>query len=451
MELVNTLLVTIFTLALLVTVHEYGHFWVARRCGVKVLRFSIGFGRSLYRWYDSSGTEYVIALIPLGGYVKMLDEREGEVAEEELSQAFNRKPVFQRIAVVAAGPIANFLLAIIAYWMIFMSGESGLAPIIGKVEAGSVAELAGLESGQEIVAVDGKKTPTWQALSFNLLDRIGDSGLVYFSVRYQNSDVIYESRGELENWLADQDQPDLLRGLGITMYRPEIPVVLDEVVPESPADRAGLLHGDKIISANDQEMTQWMDWVEYVRARAEQTIAIQVERQSTLIDLEITPNRKVTEDGEVYGQVGVSVEIPEWPSHMLREFEYGPVLALLAAVQRTGELSMFTLSSIKKMIMGIISPKNLSGPITIAKVASASAKSGVEAYVSFIALLSIGLGILNLLPIPVLDGGHLLYYGIEWLAGRPLPERVQVIGYQMGLFTIIGVMSLALYNDFARL
>ena len=195
MELVNTILITIFTLALLVTVHEYGHFWVARRCGVKVLRFSIGFGRSLYSWHDRSGTEYVIALVPLGGYVKMLDEREGEVDEAEPNQAFNRKPVMQRIAVVAAGPLANFLLAIFAYWMIFVSGETGVAPIIGEVEVGSVAEVAGLESGQEIVALDGKPTPTRQALSFNLLDRIGDSGPIYFSVRYPGSDVIYESRG----------------------------------------------------------------------------------------------------------------------------------------------------------------------------------------------------------------------------------------------------------------
>lgn len=451
MELVNTILITIFTLALLVTVHEYGHFWVARRCGVKVLRFSIGFGRSLYSWHDRSGTEYVIALVPLGGYVKMLDEREGEVDEAELNQAFNRKPVMQRIAVVAAGPLANFLLAIFAYWMIFVSGETGVAPIIGEVEVGSVAEVAGLESGQEIVALDGKPTPTRQALSFNLLDRIGDSGPIYFSVRYPGSDVIYESRGQLNNWLSDQDQPDLFGGLGIIMYRPDVPAIIDEVVTGSAAERAGLLTGDKVLRADGLEMAQWMDWVEYVRARAEQSITIDVQRQAALLELQITPEKKLSDDGEVYGQVGVSVQIPEWPSDMLREFEYNPASALVAAVKRTGELSMFTLSSIKKMIMGIISPKNLSGPITIAKVASASANSGIEAYISFLALLSISLGVLNLLPIPVLDGGHLLYYAIEGLAGRPVPEKVQIIGFQMGLFIILGVMALALYNDFARL
>ncbi len=451
MELVNTVLITIFTLALLVTVHEYGHFWVARRCGVKVLRFSIGFGRALYSWHDSTGTEYVIALIPLGGYVKMLDEREGDVAESELDQAFNRKPVLQRIAVVAAGPLANFALAIIAYWMIFISGETGVAPIIGEVEVGSVAEVAGLEKGQEIVALDGKLTPTRQALSFSLLDRIGDSGPINFSVRYPGSDVVYESRGELNNWLSDQEQPNLFGGLGITMYRPEVPAIIDEVVAGSAAEKASLLSGDKILSADGQEMKQWMDWVEYVRARAEQPISIQVERQAELLTLQITPAKKLSDDGEVYGQVGVSVVIPEWPSSMLREFEYNPASALLAAVKRTGELSMFTLTSIKKMIMGIISPKNLSGPITIAKVASASAKSGIEAFVSFLALLSISLGVLNLLPIPVLDGGHLLYYAIEWLVGHPVPEKVQIVGYQMGLFIILGVMALALYNDFARL
>ena len=451
MELVNTVLITVFTLALLVTVHEYGHFWVARRCGVKVLKFSIGFGRSLYSWRDRTGTEYVIALIPLGGYVKMLDQREAEVEQTELDQAFNRKTVLQRIAIVAAGPLANFVLAIFAYWMIFISGETGIAPILGEVEVGSVAEVAGLESGQEIVALDGSLTPTTQALSFSLLDRIGDSGPIYFSVRYPGSDVVYESRGELKNWLSDQEQPDLFGGLGITMYRPKIAPVIDEVVLGSAAEKASLVSGDQILNADGFKMDEWTDWVEYVRARAEQPISILVKRQEELLQLQITPAKKLSKDGEIYGQVGVSVVIPEWPSYMIRELEYNPGSALFAAIQRTGELSIFTLTSIKKMFMGIISPKNLSGPITIAKVASASAKSGIESYVGFLALLSISLGVLNLLPIPILDGGHLLFYAIEWLVGRPVPEKIQVIGYQMGLFIILGVMALALYNDFARL
>ncbi|MCZ6830924.1 MAG: RIP metalloprotease RseP [Gammaproteobacteria bacterium] len=451
MELIYTIAVTLFTLAVLVTVHEYGHFWVARRCGVKVLRFSIGFGTPLYRWRDKLDTEYVIALIPLGGYVKMLDEREGEVTPGMAEQAFNRKPVLVRIAVVSAGPLANLVLAVLAYWFVFISGETGIVPLIGEVEQGSVAEIAGLEGGQEIVAIDGHATPTWQAVNFRLLERIGDSGPLEFSVRYPGSDVVYNSRGQLQNWLSDAEEPNLIRGLGIQMYRPGVPVVLNEVVESSPAAAAGLTSGDLIVSADGQAMPEWMDWVDYVRARPDQAIVLRYERAGVPAQTVITPARKLDDQGEAYGQVGVSVQVPEWPPEMVREFHYGPLEALFAATERTGDLVMFTLKAIKKMLTGLISPKNLSGPITIAKVASASAHSGLEAYVAFLALLSVSLGVLNLLPIPVLDGGHLLYYTIELLVGRPVPLKVQMVGYQVGLFIIVGVMMLALYNDFARL
>lgn len=451
MDTIYTLAITLFTLALLVTVHEYGHFWVARRCGVRVLRFSIGFGKSLYSWRDKMGTEYSIAIIPLGGYVKMLDEREAEVPEHELDQAFNRKPVLQRIAVVAAGPLANFALAIVAFWFLFMSGERGYVPVIGGIEAGSVADVAGLEIGQEIVAVDGQITPTWQALSFRLLERIGDTGSIQFAVKYPDSDVIYESNGMLDRWLSEQEQPDLFGGLGIAMYRPEVPPVVDQVVAGGPAADIGMQTGDRVISADGVVMGLWMDWVEYVRARPGQSISLEIERSGRIIDAVIVPQRLTDDNGDDFGRVGLSVLVPEMPSELLREFKRGPLDALVAGAVRTGELSLFTLSSIKKMAIGLISPKNLSGPITIAKVATASAKSGLESYISFLALLSVSLGVLNLLPIPVLDGGHLLYYTVELLAGRPVPEKIQVIGYQMGLFVIAGVMILALYNDFARL
>ena len=451
MDLIYTILITLVTLAVLVTIHEYGHFWVARRCGVKVLRFSIGFGRPLYSWRDSQDTEYVIASIPLGGYVKMLDEREGDVDAAELEGAFNRKPVLQRIAVVAAGPLANFALAVVAYWALFFAGESGFAPIIGKVEAGSIAEIAGLESGQEIVAVDGEDTPTWQALSFRLLDRIGDTGSISFSVKYPDSDVVYESEGVLSRWLANEESPDLFRGLGITLYTPDVLPIASEVLPDSPAERAGILAGDKVLSADGVLMPLWSDWVEYVRARPDIDIAVELERDGALVRTSLTPEA-VNEGGDaVFGRVGMGVLPPEMPPEMIRTFDRGPVEALVAGVNRTGELSLFTLNSIGKMLKGLISPKNLSGPITIAKVASASAKSGLESYISFLALLSVSLGVLNLLPIPVLDGGHLMYYTVELLAGRPVPERVQALGYQLGLFMVLGIMMLALYNDFARL
>ena len=451
MDMLYTILITLGTLAVLVAVHEYGHFWVARKCGVKVLRFSIGFGKSLGSWRDSQGTEYSVAAIPLGGYVKMLDEREGEVPEELLEQAFNRKPVLQRIAVVAAGPLANLALAVVAYWFLFMSGETGYAPVIGAVEAGSVADVAGLEPGQEIVAVDGEETPTWQALSFALLDRIGDTGTISFAVKYRGSDMVYESEAAIDRWLSEQEEPDLFGGLGLSMYVPEVPPVVDTIVEGGPAERTGLQPGDRILTADGVPMEKWMDWVEHVRARPGEAIVLEYERSGSLYTGEIVPERITDDSGAVFGRVGVSVAIPQMPEELVRKFNRGPIEAAGAAVVRTWDLVGFTLNSIKKMIMGLISPKNLSGPITIAKVASASAKSGLESYIGFLALLSVSLGVLNLLPIPVLDGGHLLFYTIELLAGRPVPEKIQALGYQVGLFLVLGMMMLALYNDFTRL
>jgi len=451
MELLNTILITLATLAVLVAVHEYGHFWVARRCGVKVLRFSIGFGKSLYTWHDKEGTEYCIAVVPLGGYVKMLDEREGEVPVQEQHRAFNRKPVLQRIAVVAAGPLANLLLAVVAYWGLYAAGESGYAPVIGEVTAGSVAEVAGLESGQEIIAVDGRPTPTTQALAFRLLDRIGDTGTISFTVKYPDSDLEYVSGATLERWLSDQEEPDLFGGLGIAMYSPPVPPEVGSVVSDSPAERSGLSAGDLIISADGVAMPLWMDWVDYIRARPGESITLQYLRDGQEQSTRITPEAVADEQGNTIGRVGVGVSLPEMPPEMLRRFQRGPIEALGAGLVRTGELVIFTGESIKKMIMGLISPKNLSGPITIAKVATASAKSGLESYISFLALLSVSLGVLNLLPIPVLDGGHLLFYTLELLAGRPVPEKIQALGYQLGLMMVLGIMMLALYNDIARL
>lgn len=451
MELITTIVITLATLAILVGIHEFGHFWVARRCGVKVIRFSIGFGTSLLSWKDKQGTQYTLSAIPLGGFVKMLDEREGEVPPEQLDQAFNRKPVLQRIAVVAAGPAANFILAIAAYWFLFMNGETGIVPLIGDVEIGSEADIAGLEAGQEIIAVDGSPTPTWQALSFRLLDRIGDSGPMQFAVKYPNSDVIYESEVVLDKWLSDQDVPDLFGGLGITMYRPEVPPLFDEVVGGGAAQRAGLKTGDLAIRADGVNMATWMDWVEYVRARPGESIELEYLRDGALERTVLVPESVRGDDGVAVGRVGLSVLPPVLGEEITRTFSRGPIESLTASVVRTGELAGFTLNSIKKMVMGLISTKNLSGPITIAKVASASAKSGLESYISFLALLSISLGVLNLLPIPVLDGGHLMYYIVELVAGRPVPEKIQMIGYQVGLFLILGIMGLALFNDFARL
>lgn len=451
MDLLYTIFVMLGTLGILVAIHEYGHFWMARRCGVKVLRFSIGFGRALTRWRDRHGTEYVIAAIPLGGYVKMLDEREGEVPPQEQHLAFNRKPVLSRIAIVAAGPVANFLLAVAVYWGLFMVGESGYAPVVGQVEDASIADMAGLEPGQEIVAVDGRKTPTRQSLSFRLLDRLGDSGPILFTVKYPDSDMLYDSRAMLDSWLSGAEEPDLYRALGLRLYVPEVPPKVSEIVEGGPAERAGLKPGDLIVSADGNPMPGWENWVDYVRERPGETIALSYERDGTRQSTTLVPERITEDGGQAFGRVGMAVVLPEMPESMLRTFDRGPLESLVAGVNRTGEMIGFTLTSVRKMLQGLISPKNLSGPITIAKVASTSAKSGLESYVGFLALLSVSLGVLNLLPIPVLDGGHLLYYTVELIAGRPVPERVQMVGYQVGLFLVLSLMVFALYNDFSRL
>lgn len=451
MEFLYTVATLLLTLGILVSIHEYGHFWVARRCGVKVLRFSIGFGPALASWRDKYDTEYTLALIPLGGYVKMLDEREGEVAASELDQAFNRKPVMQRIAVVSAGPLANFLLAIVAFWFLYMAGESGYAPIVGTVETNSVADMAGLEPGQEIIAIDGARTPTRQAVSFRLLDRIGDTGTISFTVKYPDSDMVYESQAAISTWLSEQEQPDLLGGVGLRFYTPDILPEVGKVSPDSPAERAGLQTGDLVLSADGVVMPLWDDWVNYVRARPEQNINLQVQRGSEVFNSTIVPEKISSEEGEPFGRVGVMVHVPPMPDELKRSFVRGPLESLTASLVRTGELTAFTFNSIKKMLQGLISPKHLSGPITIAKVATASAKSGLESYIGFLALLSVSLGVLNLLPIPVLDGGHLLYYTLELLAGRPVPEKVQMVGYQFGLVVVLSIMALALFNDFVRL
>ncbi|HQY69095.1 MAG TPA: sigma E protease regulator RseP [Pseudomonadales bacterium] len=453
MDLLYTVLITLVTLGILVAVHEFGHFWVARRCGVKVLRFSIGFGKALWRRTARDGTEYVIAAVPLGGYVKMLDEREGPVAQEELAFSFNRKPVSARMAIVAAGPAANFVLAIVAFYVLYMIGVPGLAPVIGDIAPGSVAEAAGLERGQEIIAVDGEPTPTRQAVAMQLLKRLGESGEIRFSVRYPQTQagLTYESSARIEDWLMGEDEPDLLGGLGMSYLIPEVPARVAEVVAGSPAERAGMRAGDLIVAVDGEAVASWEAWVGVVRANPGTALAVEVEREQARVMLRVTPAGVQQKDGSRAGQVGVSVAEPQWPPGMLRVDRYGPLAAWRPALAQTWSLAVFTVDSVKKMFEGLISPKNLSGPITIAKVATDSARSGLESYISFLALLSISLGVLNLFPIPVLDGGHLVYYLIEMIKGSPVSERAQMLGYQVGLVILVGVMLLAFYNDINRL
>ena len=441
---------TLVALGVLVTFHEFGHFWVARRCGVKVLRFSVGFGMPLLRWHDRRGTEFVIAAIPLGGYVKMLDEREGEVPADQLDQSFNRKTVRQRIAIVAAGPIANFLLAMLFFWVLAMLGSQQVRPVIGAVEADSIAAKAGLVAGQEIVSIDGEPTTGWGAVNLQLVRRLGESGTVNVVVREQDSSAETPRALALDHWLKGADEPDPIKSLGIRPWRPALPPVLAELDPKGPAQAAGLKTGDRLLTLDGQTLGDWQQVVDLVRVRPDTKIVLKIERDGAQLDVPVT----LAVRGEAKaagGYLGAGVKSPEWPPSMVREVSFGPLAAIGEGAKRTWTMSVLTLESLKKMLFGELSVKNLSGPITIAKVAGASAQSGVADFLNFLAYLSISLGVLNLLPIPVLDGGHLLFYLVEWARGRPLSYRVQGWGIQIGISLVVGVMLLALVNDLGRL
>ncbi|MFK5736477.1 RIP metalloprotease RseP [Pseudomonas urmiensis] len=441
---------TLVALGVLVTFHEFGHFWVARRCGVKVLRFSVGFGTPLLRWHDRHGTEFVVAAIPLGGYVKMLDEREGDVPPALVDQSFNRKPVGQRIAIVAAGPIANFLLAIVFFWALAMLGTQQVRPVIGAVEPASLAASAGLVAGQEIVSVDGKATNGWSAVNLQLVRRLGESGVLRVGVLDEGATAERQHEIKLDQWLKGADEPDPIQSLGLRPWRPVISPVLAEIDPKGPAAAAGLKAGDKLLSLDGVALNDWQQVVDSVRARPEAKVQLRVERDGAVLDIPVTLARK-GEGQASGGYLGAGVKGGEWPANMLREVSYGPLEAVGEGLSRTWNMSILTLESLKKMLFGELSVKNLSGPITIAKVAGASAQSGVGDFLNFLAYLSISLGVLNLLPIPVLDGGHLLFYLIELARGRPLSDRVQGWGVQIGISLVIGVMLLALINDLGRL
>ncbi|MBD9605413.1 regulator of sigma E protease [Pseudomonas sp. PvR086] len=441
---------TLVALGVLVTFHEFGHFWVARRCGVKVLRFSVGFGMPLLRWHDSKGTEFVVAAIPLGGYVKMLDEREGEVPADQLDHAFNRKSVRQRVAIVAAGPIANFLLAMVFFWALAMLGSEQVRPVIGAVESGSIASRAGLSPGQEIIAIDGEPTSGWAAVNLQLVRRLGESGSLQVLVRDQGSTVDSPRELVLDKWLKGANEPDPIHSLGIRPWRPALPPVLAEIDPKGPAKAAGLKAGDRLLTFDGKALDDWQQVVDIVRLHPDTKIMLRVERDGAQIDVPVTLAAR-GESKAPTGYLGAGVKAVDWPPEMIREVSYGPVAAIGEGARRTWTMSVLTLDSLKKMLFGELSVKNLSGPITIAKVAGASAQSGIADFLNFLAYLSISLGVLNLLPIPVLDGGHLLFYLIEWARGRPLSDRVQGWGIQIGISLVVGVMLLALVNDLGRL
>jgi len=459
-EFIVSVLALIVTLGILVTIHEFGHFWVARRCGVKVLRFSIGMGKAVKSWIGRDGVEYVIAPIPIGGYVKMLGQEDIAVADTKeipTSQqhlCFAYKPLWQRMAIVAAGPIANFLLAIFIYWLINISyGINGIAPVINGISENSSADRAGLQVGDEIIAVDSEETIIWQQVSLQMLNRLGETGELVVTVNPYDSSTSRDITIPIQAWLRSDVEPDPVTDLGIV--RLEIPARIAEVVTGGRAERDGLRAGDEIISVNGESILGWSHWVAVIRSNPELALDVIVKRGESEAGLEIRPELVRLSNGTAIGRIGASVQETALSeildSEMQRHISFNAFTAIQPALQETWNNSVFVLDSIKKMVIGLISVRNINGPITIAQVAGETASYGLEVYLGFLALLSICLGVFNLLPIPVLDGGHLFYYTVEAIMGRPVPERVQTWGLQLGLSLIFGIMILAIYNDINRL
>ena len=447
MSVLHTLLWFLIAIGILVVVHEFGHYLAARLAGVKVLRFSVGFGRPLLsRRFGRDQTEWTLAALPFGGYVKMLDEREGEVPVAEAHRSFNRATVWRRIGIVMAGPVANFLLAVVFYWALFLHGLPALKPMIGEPPAGTPAAMAGLVAGDEIRRVNGSDTPSFQDLRLNLLR----AGVVGEPIALELADG-RSVRLDAPSIETENLERDTLRPLGIVHYDPEIEPVIGTVLPDGAAARAGFQRGDRLIAANGMAVANWQKWVQTIRQNPAKSLRIEYERQGQRGELSVTPDA-VDEAGQRIGKIGAGPKVDESVmATLMTEVRYGPVEALWQGAVKTWDMSLFTLEMMGRMVLGQVSWKNLSGPLTIADYAGQSATLGWISFVGFLALVSVSLGVLNLLPIPLLDGGHLMYYVAEVFTGRPVSERTMEIGSRIGMLLLLLLMSFALFNDLQRL
>ncbi|MFM4707284.1 sigma E protease regulator RseP [Aeromonas caviae] len=439
----------IVALGLLVAVHEFGHFWVARRCGVKVERFSIGFGKAIWRRLGKDGTEYVLALIPLGGYVKMLDGRVDELKPGEEAQAFNHKSVWARMAIVAAGPMANFVFALFAFWLMFMIGVPSVKPVVGEVRPASIVAEAGILPGMEIVGVGGEETGDWESVTYALISHLGDDS-VQLKLKAANTSYAVDKTLQLAGWKFDPDKESPIGSLGIVPLGGKVLPVVEAVVPSSASEKAGLQIGDRIKGVDGEAITEWAQFVERVQQSPAQPLQVTVERRGSEMTLTLTPDGKKVK-GQLVGFVGLSPQLVPLPDEYRTLLQYGPLQALWHGVQKTWSLITLTFDMIGKLIGGIVSLDNLSGPISIAKGAGSSADYGLVYFLGFLALISVNLGIINLFPLPVLDGGHLVYFLIEAITGKPVSEKIQEVGFRIGAAILMLLMGIALFNDFARL
>lgn len=457
MTFLLTLLAAIFVLGPLIALHEWGHYIVARLCGVKVLTYSIGFGPKLFGWTSKkSGIDYRISALPLGGYVKMLDEREGEVAADELHLAFNRQHPLKKIAVVAAGPIMNFVIAIALFWVLFMTPSEQLATKIGEVLPDTPAAMAQLPVGDKIVAIDGHDVQTWEGINYRLAGRMGETDHVSVTLQSdaEANDAIKTYQAPIKEFMqSDTQGKDALSSFGMLPWQPQIAPIVGDLTPDGAASRQGLQVGDRITAINDKEITDWISATRIIRDNPETLLNFAVLRDGKQVQLSIMPQGKKDNLGNDYGQIGAMVAESEIviPDAYKTTVVYGPGESLIKSFEKTEQLAVMTVASMGKMLSGMIGLENLSGPITIAKVAKQSFDISWQMVLSTAALISLSLAVLNLLPIPVLDGGHIVYYLVELIRGKPLSEGVQMVGLNIGLLLLAGFMVLAIGNDISRL
>ncbi|HBW97246.1 MAG TPA: zinc metallopeptidase RseP [Pseudoalteromonas sp.] len=439
----------ILALGILVAIHEYGHFWVARKMGVKVLRFSIGFGKPLLKWHDKYNTEYVIAAIPLGGYVKMLDERVDEVPENERHLSFNAKSVQARIAIVAAGPLANFLFAIVALAAMYMVGVQSVKPIVGSITEGSRAEQAGIMPSEQIIKIGDDTIATWQDATFALMSSLGEQS-VPVVVRNEN----YQEQTKMlnvEGWKLDQQDVPPLSSLGIVPFRPQATLTIAAITKNSAAELANLQVNDTIIAVNGETISDWQQLVNLITQSANKSLQFSVKRQDSINSVTVTPKSRINEHGIEQGFLGVAPVVQPWPDGYVETRSFGPLDSIVRGTQETWRLITLSFDMIGNLITGQVSVKNLSGPVGIAVGAGTSVSYGLVAFLSFLALISVNLGVFNLLPLPVLDGGHLMYYIIELFRKKPVSEKTQEFGFKVGALLLIFLTCFALFNDVSRL
>lgn len=443
-QIIWTLGAFFLAIGLVVTFHEFGHYWVARRCGVKVLTFSVGFGRPLWSRVAKDGTRYQVAMIPLGGYVRMLDGRIDALEPGEEKYSFSHQNVRKRIAVVLAGPLFNFIFAIAAIWLMLMIGVASVRPVVGDIATDSIAAQAGLQSGDQIVRVDQRETQEWQAVNLALVERIGEQES-HWLVESANGEQ-RQLRFDLSQWNFDPDRQSTIGSLGIRPFQPKVYPDVAQVVEESPAAQAGIQTGDKILGIDGTMLSDWEQIRSLIAASPGETLVFTLQRDGQQRNVQV-----IIGDHQGQGFLGISPVAESYPEEYLFTLQYGPLAAIPESLGRTWQLMTLSVNMIKKLITGDVSVKNLSGPIGIAVGAGDHASYGLVYFLSFLALISVSLGILNLLPIPVLDGGHLVFYIIEWVRGKPVPEAIQEICFRVGMVLLFALMALALFNDITRL